>query len=73
MNQKETALVNPSIKEIKESNSPNRIILKTPKNGITPIKVAPKVSLVIRPYMIGNSGRTKIKKNSIDALKVGGP
>jgi len=67
------ALVSQLIAEREESNSPSRITLKSPKKGITPIKTAPTLSLVIYPYISGNNGRIKIKKISIDVRTVGEP
>jgi hypothetical protein len=39
MSQKGKALVSHLIVEIEESNSPNRITLKSPQKGIAPIKM----------------------------------
>jgi len=67
------ALVNHLTLEIEKSDSPSRITLKSPQKGITPIKIAPTLSLVIYPYISGNNGRIKIRNVSIDVLKVGEP
>ena len=66
------ALVNHLIK-IEESEAANNATIKSPKNGITPINIAPILSLVMTPYIIGNIGRIKIRKISIVPRRAGEP